>query len=363
MSFFLSGAPLILVPYAVNASSVDAQVNVSGKANGLFHRFENPRFDVNAWVQLAKNDKDKEDKDNNKKDREDHTAAVIADIKIDPTATNTNVSWTTNEETRGYVLVGTGAEVGDRGARAPSAKLEMRHQATVRGLSAETNYYLVIVATDRNGNTTRSAVQSFRTLVAPPDVKAPVVSRIKAVTTDTSTTITWHTSENANASVRYATVRPLTTDSAIVSSATFTMDHKVVLTNLRADTKYFFEIKAEDGKGNVQTSQVQTFHTKRAPDTVSPTIVFQGSFNVTATSAQLFWVTSEKTDGRVWLQTSYPVDTNLVPTKTVASFSHFHGTELNNLTPNTLYYYVITSTDASGNSVTVSVNSFTTAAQ
>lgn len=95
-------------------------------------------------------------------------------------------------------------------------------------------------------------------------------------------------------------------------------------------------------------------------DTVAPEVRFEAATRVTADSARVVWVTDEPSDIRVWVSTSSSVDTNASPSEASAELSSFHSIELDDLTENTTYFYVIASRDASGNEVLLTANSFTT---
>ncbi len=111
----------------------------------------------------------------------------------------------------------------------------------------------------------------------------------------------------------------------------------------------------EHGKGHEKD------HGDKNPDTKAPMIVGPFAFRVTDSSARVIYFTSESANGAVYYSTESGV-TVAPSTAHVSSSdkSFFHEFELTGLTSATKYYYVVTSTDASGNTNTSAERSFKT---
>lgn len=132
------------------------------------------------------------------------------------------------------------------------------------------------------------------------DTKAPVVTNLAAVNVTTnSATITWNTNEPAFGSVEFGTstgsLSSLTGDSTVRSASISEVEPSSIvitpnptagrtgstafslnLTNLKADTTYYFRAVAMDLAGNVGASQLASFRTAAIvapPPVVTPPVV------------------------------------------------------------------------------------------
>ena len=98
-------------------------------------------------------------------------------------------------------------------------------------------------------------------------------------------------------------------------------------------------------------------NTPHTPDTRAPIISL---FNITPeySSAIARWQTNENATALIWLSTSTPVDTNIMPTITRSTMQQSHQISITGLDSSTTYHVVVASKDASGNSATSSERSF-----
>ncbi|PIT92152.1 MAG: hypothetical protein COU08_04040 [Candidatus Harrisonbacteria bacterium CG10_big_fil_rev_8_21_14_0_10_42_17] len=96
-------------------------------------------------------------------------------------------------------------------------------------------------------------------------------------------------------------------------------------------------------------------------DTTAPIISNLIATSTTATTSTITWNTNENADGTIYYSTASPV---LVATTTPsvhqANFITAHSIILSSLTATTTYFYIVESTDESGNIATSSEQSFTT---
>ncbi len=97
------------------------------------------------------------------------------------------------------------------------------------------------------------------------------------------------------------------------------------------------------------------------PDTTLPTLT-SIAVNATATGATITWATNENATGKLYLGTTSPVTTNRATDAEHTTLVTSHSLVLSPLLPSTTYYYVVVSKDASGNSATSSIASFSTPA-
>ena len=83
--------------------------------------------------------------------------------------------------------------------------------------------------------------------------------------------------------------------------------------------------------------------------------------DITATSARITWLTDEEADSRVWYDTTTPlVITDLTPVVTSADLVLSHEITLSSLIPNTVYYFIVNSTDEADNNEISEEETFTT---
>lgn|GEM_PF-3479640 len=186
-----------------------------------------------------------------------------------------------------------------------------------------------------------------------PDTTVPVISGITAGSvTDSDALIAWTTNESANSKVWYSAISPVvaTSSTLAVSNASFVATHSLALSSLSASTTYYYLVESADAAGNKTTSAQQSFTTVAVPDTTAPAITALLSTNIATSSATITWTTNEAANSKVWYGSVSPVvATASTSVVSDASFAATHSIVLAGLTPNTTYYYLVESADASGN--------------
>ena len=237
------------------------------------------------------------------------------------------------------------------------------YSATWSNVAAGT-YTLTAKATDnRNAVTTSTAVTV--TVTASTDTTAPAnttaanfINAGAAATNSITTTLAisatdavgvtaYRPSESSTtptaASTGWVNVTPTSSYAANVSFTLSTGD--------AVKTVYLW---FKDAAGNVSAVQSDTI----TLDTVAPTISTVTQSGVTATGATITWTTNEAANTQV----DYGTTTSYGSTATTANSVTSHSQALTGLTASTLYHYRVKSTDAAGNLITGTDNSFTTAA-
>lgn len=137
-------------------------------------------------------------------------------------------------------------------------------------------------------------------------------------------------------------------------------EHNITLSDLEAGTVYYFQIKLETASGEASyDSRVRTLATIEI-DTDFPEINFFHIFSVKENSANVIWITTEKTTGKVWVSATSSVDTTVTPTFENTDSSYFHVFDLADLEADTDYYVKVSSTDGADNTTFSEVLSFTT---
>ena len=194
------------------------------------------------------------------------------------------------------------------------------------------------------------------------DTTPPVISNKLATPQATTTLITWKTNESATSIVEYATSSMSTSTSVTqVSDSALVMSHSITLTNLTPSTLYYFLVKSRDAAGNTATSSEMTFTTLAAsvPDTTPPVISSISATPLT-TSATVTWTTNEAATGKVkYAKTSLAsaTTTNIVSNSSLITS---HSLNLTSLESGTQYFYMVESSDGSGNTATSTERTFTT---
>lgn len=195
------------------------------------------------------------------------------------------------------------------------------------------------------------------------DTAAPTLSSINTSVTDTSAVVTWITNELANAKVYFSTTTPVNlTSASVLTNGVFQTGHSLSLTGLIADTIYRFVVESKDQSGNTATSSEHAFTTSASADTVAPIITAISIGNIGTSTATISWTTNEAAKSKVYYGTTTPLNTSTALNKSDATLVVSHSMILTGLTPNTMHFFRVESTDASNNTTLASETSFTTAA-
>jgi len=181
---------------------------------------------------------------------------------------------------------------------------------------------------------------------------APVLSSIVATTTPTSAAITWTTDQNASSTVNYGATSSYGNAS---TTNTLVIAHQILLSGLSPSTTYHYQAASGNASGLAGTSSDYTF-TTLSVDTTPPVISAVAS-TTSFTSAIVSWNTDETADSEV-LYGSVPGI--YIASSSSASFATSHSQNLAGLSASTQYYFVVISTDSSGNTATSSEQTFMT---
>ncbi|MFA5133315.1 MAG: carboxypeptidase regulatory-like domain-containing protein [Patescibacteria group bacterium] len=184
----------------------------------------------------------------------------------------------------------------------------------------------------------------------PPDTTPPAISNVQAINiTQIGATITWDTNEAADSFVEYGLSDAYGLDSA--SSTALEISHSLNIVGLAADTLYHFRVRSKDGSNNQAFSGDYTFRTVKAADTTPPVISNIRVVDITGISAAILWDTNEAASSSV----KYGLNSQYGSVRGNDTLTVTHRIELNNLIPDTEYYFQVLSGDVAGN-VAVSEN-------
>ena len=206
---------------------------------------------------------------------------------------------------------------------------------SISGITASDPDANPVPATGSNGSVT--VTQSG-------DVTPPVISGVSASNiTSGGATISWTTNEPSDSQVEYGTTTAYGNSTALNPS--MVTSHSQNLTGLTPGTLYHYRVKSRDAAGNLATSGDYTFTTSSTPDTTPPVISGITVSNITATSATVFWTTSEPAVSQV----DYGLTASYGSSTSSSAMVLSHALDLNGLAPQTLYHYRVRSADPSGN--------------
>ncbi len=159
--------------------------------------------------------------------------------------------------------------------------------------------------------------------------------------TQTTATITWTTDEPANSTVNYWYTAP---PGLTASNSTFDSNHTVNLTGLDPNTTYYYQVSSSDESGNTtvddNSGHFYSFKTMMLASTLSAV----SATNITDTSATITWTTDELGNSTVHYGNSTPPSL----TASNSTFVTSHSITLTGLTPDTLYYYDVSSSNSEG---------------
>lgn len=100
------------------------------------------------------------------------------------------------------------------------------------------------------------------------------------------------------------------------------------------------------------------------PDTTAPVISAVNATSTTATSTNITWLTDEKSNSKAWYNTVTPLIVGTsTPMVSSSALVKEHDLMISGLTASTTYYYLVASSDVSGNNATSTESSFTTRSQ
>ncbi len=244
-------------------------------------------------------------------------------------------------------------EVSD-GRLVGAAQVQSEHKIQLIELDPGTRYYFQVLMRDASGNETRSAVRDFETRAAPDEISAELLSgpAVEGLT-DRSAVVVLTTDEPVRVQLLVST-DPDLDDAILEESGELQMSHTLQLTNLEADTEYFYEVLTRDGADN-RTPEVRgSFHTRSEGEDLPPEIVELFAEGVGFERATVIWRTTESTTGSLRFEVDAPAkvaasaEGGLI---TIAKPARQHRAQMTQLQPNTTYSVDIFALDAQGNGV------------
>lgn len=292
--------------------------------------------------------------------------------------TSAVIAWSTNVPSNSAIAYGTQANQLTQVERGPwggtSNNGVTTHRITLKNLRPATTYFFEAQSGEAKGSGTRISadVKSFTTAAAGQSnsasaaVSGQVNDHVKIQAgpvaqnvTDKSATIWWMTTDNTRSVIRYGKDKNNLDQTARAEAGTA---HKIALSNLEPGTTYHFVIMSHDnlkrGEGSFQTETAEVAaDAKKLRIINGPVIEY-----VTPDRAIVAWSTNARASTTV----RYGTDANnLNQTATAPWGQATHRVTINNLKPDTKYYFVVESSQAEGTGTMAKSNpaEFSTVAQ
>ena len=280
----------------------------------------------------------------------DITAPVLSNITTgNITSYSAVITWTTDEQSSSQIEYGTTSSYGS--STTLDNTMVSSHTVSISGLSSWTTYHYRVKSRDAAGNLATSGDYTFTTL-APPDTTAPTgtisINSGDTYTTSTSVTLTLSCSDAGSGCSQMRLSNDGTTWNVwenYVTSKTWTLTS--------GDAVKTVYIQYIDANNNTSQNYTDTI----TLDATIPTLTGIGTTNLTASSVDINWTSSQDTTTQVEYGTttgygySSALDTNLVSN---------HSVSLGNLSASTIYHYRVKSRDPAGNLATSGDYTFTT---
>lgn len=224
------------------------------------------------------------------------------------------------------------------------------HTVTIRKLSPDTKYFFRIVAKNKKGKISRSGLYAFKTegyeesdktilkIISPPQISH--LSPHKTI-------ISWKTNHPASSIVVYGTKRrakPQTHHNEIETET-----HIVTLSDLLADTRYFFRVESRGKNGRTVKSNYASFQTLKAEKQSALPAIEGGPVIVSrrAGAIQVDWKTDRPCKSFItWGEV--PLVTLQQKKNVQTGYAAYHSFRLIELKPGKRYYYVIYLEDETG---------------
>lgn len=285
----------------------------------------------------------------------------ITSVRIGELTNNTaQLSWHTNEKTKATIRYG--LDTNDLKYTGVYHQYDNYHELKLRNLEKNKTYYYKIIAKNQSGDSVETFVQSFSTKEMTDTIAPRFVSTKVYQTTSDAVALGWTTDERAKGTVYYGTDFE---DLDKKKGFNYGTERNMYIYGLRPNTKYYFRVIIKDSSGNerqntfiTNTNNILNENTDLQIRNIKPTN--HDSELVFANRVHLSWDTNFISKGMI----SYGTKANKLSKKAYSNdedLSFDHQIILEDLEPNTTYYYKIKVYDALYNkTITTNVKSFVT---
>ena len=287
----------------------------------------------------------------------DHTPPVITSVTTSASTiytTQATITWTTDELANALVVYSTSSDFSATSSARNNAMVT-DHRVVLTGLTPTTTYYYKVYSTDFSDNTAVSDNGYSFTTHPGPVISNVIVSSVE----NQKATIKWLTDIDSTSTVVYSS-SPNMENPMQTTDNTFTTAHAVTLTELSANTIYYFYVKSADSSGNLalDNNAEDNYYFTTANDQIPPVISEVNAVS-TVSTVTITWQTDELSTSQVDYgatsnYTSSTVPDNTLTIQHVVTISQDHEFEAG-----VEYHYRVRSTDANGNLATSTDYTFT----
>lgn len=270
------------------------------------------------------------------------------------------LSWHSNEKSKAKVYYGLDANNLDQSRI--YAVYATWHELRLTNLTKNKTYYYKMVAQSESGESVETFVQSFSTKGMKDTIAPKFLSTKIYQSTSDAIAIGWETDERTKGTAYYGTsVEDLNKRQGFGYGTVRDM----YFYNLRPNTKYYIKVVAQDGDGNDKTNffVVQTRRTLDKNTDLQITNIKPTNFDselVFANQINLSWSNNIISKGIIYYGTD-PNRLNVTVDSNKKELAFEHKIILEDLKPNTTYYYKIKSYGGLYNkSATTNIMSFNT---
>jgi len=256
-----------------------------------------------------------------------------------------NITWRTNEETRGDIYYGLDENNLDR--YMGYSLFKKYHESVLTGLEKDETYYYKIIATNQSGETSETFLNHFSTDNMEDTIKPYFENSEILQRTNNAVALRWSTNEETKAEIKYGRDSDNLNHSAWYGS--YHKEHDFFIYNLEIGAQYYFQIIAEDEAGNKKT-KVLNFSTYNSTDDYSKLEIFNirpttaNSYLVTERTATINWETNLIAKGVVYYGESSENYNKSIDISSSRELNH--QITITNLIPNKRYYYKIRAYDS-----------------
>ena len=230
--------------------------------------------------------------------------------------------------------------------------------SAVSGLTANTQYFWHVSATNAGGTSAYSAASNFTT-VAPPSPPVLATPANGATGVATNPTLTWNASTGAASYHLQVSVDPGFATTVVDQSNIAATSSAV--SGLAGNTQYFWHVSATNSAGTSVYSTAFSFTTTAPPPPPAPPVLATPANGATgvATNPTLTWNAST---GATSYRVQVSVSSTFTPTVVDQSGITTTSLPITGLATNTVYFWHVNATNGGGTSSYSTTSSFTTAA-
>lgn len=283
---------------------------------------------------------------------------TISDINImSITDKSAQVTWRTNNVTDSQINYGTTTDYELGAIIQPNMVID--HQINLTNLIPQQEYHFRIRSSDAQKNIDATSDLTFKTPIAGTgDITPPVIINTKNTYVGGKyLVIDWETNKLTDGTVIYGLTSAKLSSSKSQSNKS-SLKHEVILTGLKINTNYCYQIKSKDQNKKEIVSSIEciTTATNETLDKTNPDIR-DISIISNRNSATITFKTLKPATSKI----SYSTDTKLKNSQSNKEQSvTTHTFYIPNLSPNTTYYFQISVADVTGLKLENFIQSFTT---